>query len=400
LRIVFLNPSGDLGGAEIALLELLAVVRAARPSWTLHLIASAEGPLIERALLLGVTATALPFPRELARLGEWGRRGAIARRIQLAAGVCRAALATMSYRARLRRELESLQPRILHTNGLKMHLLGARARPRDCALLWHLHDYPRARPFTAKLLRAHVRYCDAVLANSNSVAAQARALFGDSAKLQTLHNAIDLERFRPNGDVLDLDAMAGLPAAPPGSVKVGLIGTFARWKGHEVFLKALTQLLAPVPVRGYVIGEPIYETAASQYSLNELRNLAASLGLARSVGFTGRTDDVPAAIRALDIVVHASTEREPFGLVIAEAMACGRPVVVSRAGGAAEIATAGAVFHAPGNASDLASSLSELINDPAKREALGAAGRKAAERQFSRQKLAETLIPIYEKLAA
>jgi glycosyltransferase involved in cell wall biosynthesis len=319
--------------------------------------------------------------------------------MQLAAGVCRAALPTLRYRARLRRELESLQPRILHTNGLKMHLLGARARPRDCSLLWHLHDYPRARPFTARLLRAHVQQCDAILANSNSVAAQARTLFGDSASVQTLHNAVDLERFRPDGDVLDLDALAGLPAAQPGSVKVGLVGSFARWKGHQVFLQALTQLSVPVPVRGYVIGEPIYETAASQYSLNELRNLAASLGLARSVGFTGRTDDVPAAMRALDIVVHASTEREPFGLVIAEAMACGRPLVVSRAGGAAEIATDGAVFHAPGNASDLASSLSGLIKDPARRAALGAAGRKAAERQFSRQRLAETLIPIYEKLA-
>ena len=59
----------------------------------------------------------------------------------------------------------------------------------------------------------------------------------------------------------------------------------------------------------------------------------AGLSVAVSVGFTGRIDDVPAALRALDIVVHASVEPEPFGLVIAEAMACGRPVVVSRAGG-------------------------------------------------------------------
>lgn len=400
MRIVFLNPSGELGGAEIALLELLAAVRTARPSWTLDLIASAEGPLIDRAQPLGVAAKALPFPRELARLGEWGRRGAIARRLHLAAGVCRAALPTLHYCARLRRELQSLQPEILHTNGLKMHLLGARARPRGAALLWHLHDYPRARPFTAKLLRAHAQHCEAILANSNSVAAQARALFGRATTLHTLYNAIDLERFRPDGDLLDLDAISGLPAAAPGTVKVGLVGTFARWKGHQVFLKALTQLSASAPVRGYIIGAPIYETEGSQYSLEDLRNLAVSLGLARSVGFTGRTDDVPGAIRALDIVVHASTEREPFGLVIAEAMACGRPVVVSRAGGAAEIATEGAVFHAPGNAVDLASTLSALINDPARRAALGAAGRKAAERQFSRQRLADTLIPIYEKLAS
>ena len=46
-------------------------------------------------------------------------------------------------------------------------------------------------------------------------------------------------------------------------------------------------------------------------------------------------------MRALDVVVHASTQPEPFGLVIAEAMACGRAVVVSSGGGAAEIVTPG-----------------------------------------------------------
>ena len=79
----------------------------------------------------------------------------------------------------------------------------------------------------------------------------------------------------------------------------------------------------------------------------ELREMASRSASDGNVGFTGHVDDVPAALRALDIVVHASVEPEPFGLVIAEAMACGRPLIVSRAGGAAEIAQAGAVFHSP-----------------------------------------------------
>jgi glycosyltransferase involved in cell wall biosynthesis len=101
----------------------------------------------------------------------------------------------------------------------------------------------------------------------------------------------------------------------------------------------------------------------------------------------------------LDIVVHASTEPEPFGLVIAEAMACGRPIIVSRAGGAAEIAQAGALFHRPGDAVDLAARMSELIADPALRQSLGAAGREAAQRLFSRSRLADSLVAVYEALA-
>ena len=55
------------------------------------------------------------------------------------------------------------------------------------------------------------------------------------------------------------------------------------------------------------------------------------------VGFTGHVADVPAALRSLDIVVHASTAPEPFGMVIAEGMASRRAVVAARGGGAAEL---------------------------------------------------------------
>ena len=91
---------------------------------------------------------------------------------------------------------------------------------------------------------------------------------------------------------------------------------------------------------------------------------------------------------SLDVIVHASVEPEPFGLVIAEAMACGRPVIVSRAGGAAEIAQAGAVFHTPGNAGELAERMTQLVNEPTLRGALSKAGRAAAEQLFSRRRLA------------
>ena len=399
MRIVFLNPSGALGGAETALLELLEAVREARPGWTLHLIASAAGPLVDRATRLGIPSNALPFPDSLARLGEWGRRGSSAARVQLGAALCAAAIPAMRYASRLRHQLDAFQPDIVHTNGLKMHLLGARCRPRGARLVWHLHDYPDARPLTARLLRAQAHRCNEVLANSHSVAAHARELFGSTVPVRTVYNAVDLDRFQPAGPALDLDALSGLAPLAEGGLRVGLVGTFARWKGHAVFLEALSRLRAAVPVRGYVIGAPIYETDASQFSLDELRALAGRFGLAGpAVGFTGRIDDVPAALRALDIVVHASVEPEPFGLAIAEAMACGRPVVVSRAGGAEEIAEAGALFHQPGDAGGLAQCLSQLVADSALRTSLGAAGRAAAVRLFGRGRLADTLVPIYESL--
>jgi glycosyltransferase involved in cell wall biosynthesis len=399
VRIVFLNPSGELGGAETALLEMLAALREARPGWTLGLVATAEGPLLERAAQLGVSSDSLIFPPQLASLGEWGRRGSLLASAQLSAAVFGAAPAAFAYASRLRRHLTAWRPDIVHTNGLKMHLLGAHCRPAASKLLWHLHDYPGTRPLTAALLRTQAHRCSEIVANSESVALATRQLLGPKISVHTVHNAVDLERFRPDGVSVDLDKLAGLPPLAPGGIRIGLVGTFARWKGHDVFLKALSQMRGPKPVRGYVIGGPIYETDASQFSSAEVRKMAATYGLNGSVGFTGRIADVPAALRALDVVVHASTEPEPFGLVIAEAMACGRPIVVSRAGGAAEIAEAGALFHTPGNVAELAERLSQLVSDGAMRASLGDAGRAAAVRLFGRARLAGTLIPIYESLA-
>jgi glycosyltransferase involved in cell wall biosynthesis len=396
VRIVFLNPGGELGGAETALLELLAAVREARPLWTLNLIAAAPGPLVDRAAALGIPSSSLPFPPSLARLGEWGRRGSITNRVLLGAAVARAALPVLSYASQLKRRLSELEPDIVHTNGLKMHLLGARCRPGGAKVVWHLHDYPDARPLTAALLGLNAGDCSAVVANSESVAARARHALTGVSSIHTVHNAVDLDRFNPDGAALDLDALAGLAPMPRGGIRIGLVGTFAKWKGHDVFLNALARVRTPIPVRGYVIGDSIYRTDGSQHSISALRGMATSIGLNGNIGFTGQVADVPAALRALDIIVHASVEPEPFGLVIAEAMACGRPVIVSRAGGAEEIAQAGAVFHTPGNVDELADRMTRLVSEPNLRGALSRAGRAAAAELFSRRRLVESLIPVYE----
>jgi len=221
-------------------------------------------------------------------------------------------------------------------------------------------------------------------------------------KVVPVHNAVDLERFCPTGDRADLDALAGLAPAPAGTVRVGLLGTFARWKGHDAFLRAVAQLPRALPVRAYIIGDALYDTDGSQYSRSELRRLVDSLDLADRVGFTGFVRRPETALRALDIVVHASTSPEPFGLVIAEAMACGRAVIVSRGGGAAELVTddRDALTHTPGDIGELTACIAALAADPERRARLGAAGRRTAERDFDHARLARDLVPVYQSVTA
>jgi glycosyltransferase involved in cell wall biosynthesis len=167
-------------------------------------------------------------------------------------------------------------------------------------------------------------------------------------------------------------------------------------------LRALSLLPASLRIRAYVVGGALYQTEGSEFRRVDLRALAAELGIANKVGFADFVDQPAAAMRALDIVVHASTEPEPFGRVIGEAMACGRAVIASDAAGAVELLTAGvdALTHPPGDASVLAERIATLAANPDLRASLGKRGRLIAERRFDRGRPARQMIPIYRALTS
>jgi glycosyltransferase involved in cell wall biosynthesis len=395
MRILYLNPCGQMGGAETSLVALLASVREARPDWELYLALGEDGPLVEQARRMGVRVLVIPFPRAIARLGDTGQR-----RFAVVGTLLASLGSTAAYARRLHKLIRTIEPAVIHSTGFKMHLLSSLVRPRKTALIWHMHDYAGTRPLMGRLLRPLEHRCDRMIANSKSVAADLATLY-PAVPLNTIYNAIDCRRFSPDGETLDLDCAAGLPPAPPGTVRVGLIATFARWKGHEVFLRALASVPGEVGIRGYVIGGPIYQTGGSQYSLDELERAAEQLGVRERVGFTGFLENPAAAMRSLDIIVHASTRPEPFGMVIIEGMACGKAVIASQAGGADELFVDGvnAVGHAPGDHRQLAQQMERLARDEQLRLRLGRAARACAEQGFQGRRLAGELLPLYQQIA-
>ena len=360
-----------------------------------------EGPLLDRVRALGVQTRLLPLPIRLARLGEAGSGQAAGhfKQVQLIGRVTRSAPGALGYTRRLRRLLGQLRPSIIHSNGLKTNLLAGLARPSSCPLVWHIHDYLSGRPVTAWLLRRRERSCNLVLVNSRSVGADVIEAGLGRSKVVCLYNAIDQTRFSPTGPTLDLDALSGMPPSPRGVVRVGIVATFARWKGHETFLQALAKMPADLAIRGYVVGDAIYATEGSQYRLQDLRSRARNLGLESRVGFTGFVSEPAAAMRALDIVVHASTEPEPFGLAIVEAMACGKAVIVSEGGGSGEIIETNvtALSCRPGDSTYLPAQIQRLAVDELRRGQLGTAAVVAA-RRFSRERLVKELLPLYRGL--
>ena len=395
MRLLFLASTGEVGGAEAVILDVLAGLRRARPSWRLELIVPSSGPLERQARELGVTVRVLPWGARVDRLGDTlaSRR----RAVSIALRMIEATPAIVAYLFGLGRALREARPDLVHSHGFKMNLLATWARPSAVPLVLHLHDYIGNRPVASRLVRLHRPRRAVGAAISRSIADDAERAFAGAMPIRVVYNGIDTTRWSPDGPRADLDALAGLPSAPRDTIRVGLVATMARWKGHEVFLEAMALLRRRKNLRGYVVGGSIYRTDRSQHSIDELRDRAAGAGLGDSVGFTGFVDDSAAAMRALDIVVHASTRPEPFGRVIVEGMATGRAVISTAIGGAAELIEPGrtAIAVTPGNAASLAAAIDDLVDDGLKRERLGVEGRARVQRCFTTASMIDSLLAVY-----
>jgi glycosyltransferase involved in cell wall biosynthesis len=398
MRILYLNPGAEMGGAETALTELLAGLRQEQPDWTLQLLVGSRGPLLEEAAKLGVRTEVLEMPGPLSQAGDSAfhtaaKGGAVLR-------VLRAMPAFYNYGRALASRVKSFEPHIIHATGFKMQVLAALFAQQTGQILWHIHDYVGWRPLTSRLLRVLAGRCAGALANSDSVLEDLNRQCPGLPWTKRLYNAVDSATLN-SGEAWDLDAEAGAPPPPPGVVRIGLVATYAKWKGHETFLDALSRLPSDLPWRGYIVGGAIYKTAGSQHTAAELSKAIGARRLEDRVFLTGFLQRRGAIMRGLDVVVHSSTKPEPFGMVVVEGMACGRAVVASRGGGAAELFEEGvtALGHQPGDSADLARAIRHLLERPELRRALGERARIYADCNFNRLLLAKQLTEAYWRAA-
>jgi glycosyltransferase involved in cell wall biosynthesis len=401
MRIAFLSPAAALGGAERCLVDLVVSLRRHAPQASIAVVAGVTGPLLDLARDAGADVHVVPMPAALARAGDsaasGGRRGALPALARAAA----ASLAAAAHARELSRALARLRPSVVHSNGMKHHVLGALARRAGAPLVWHLRDLVTPRPVMARALRLARRGAAGAIAISDAVREDLAAAVPGLACAR-VYDGIDVDAFSPGPeDPALLDRLAGR-SPPQGAVlRVGLVATYARWKGQDVFIDAIARLPrdARSRARFYVVGGPIYDSVGSQFGEAELRERAALAGVAAEVGFVPFLPDPARAFRALDVAVHASIRREPFGRTIAEAMACGTPVVAARGAGAGELlGGAHAVEFDGGDPASLASALERLLADGALRERLAREGRSIAVARFSRDRLGPELLAAYRAL--
>ena len=172
-------------------------------------------------------------------------------------------------------------------------------------------------------------------------------------RVTTIYNGVDTQRFRTDGD----------RCTKNGVLTIVFVGQLIPEKGVDLLIEAVRRISARSDQRLFL------KVAGEGHLRSALERLAAEV-LPGQVEFLGQVVDVPTLFRSADLAVFPSRWQEAFGFVVAEAMACGIPVIASDAGGIPEVmghdGRAGLVFR-NGDADDLERQIRFLILDPKRR---------------------------------
>ena len=291
---------------------------------------------------------------------------------------------------RVVRSLRQLEPEaaigFLPVQSVLLSLLQRPARVPRVVWSFRSSDHLRADP----LLRTIVRIASvlsgtphAIIVNSLAGARSLRRAGFDPDRLVLVPNGIDVERFRPAPDRERARSALGLPRH---ATVIGVVARLDPPKDHPTILRAAALLAARRPdVVWALVGEGPKPYAA------QLRALASELGLDHRVQWLGERGDMPQVYPAFDLLALGST-REGFPNVVAEAMACGVPCVVTEAGDAPVIVGDTGRAVPVGRPDLLAEACDRLLSEDL--EALGRAARQRVVERYNVASMVERTIQV------
>jgi len=373
-KILFVDHTAVMGGAELSLLDLATAYAA-----TSKVLLFEDGTLRKRLKQQGVNVEVDRASEAMLKLKASGGLNSlasipelwrIAGRVSRAASDCDAIVA----------------------NSQKSFVTAALATLRNSPpVIWHLRDILTARHFSRVNRRVAVflanRFASRVIVNSHATARAFVAAGGRKELCQVVYNGFKSEKFDlvTKDETMRVRSQLSIGNAP----LVGLFSRLSYWKGQHILLEALKKL---PEVHVILVGEALF---GEQEYVSQLKELANVPELAQRVHWLGFRDDVPILMKTCNLVVHTSTEPEPFGRVIVEGQLAQKPVIASAAGGALELIEDGVngCLFSPGDSLALSESIAKIIDDPSFAESLAQRGYQDAKQNFA----LETILQSFEK---
>jgi len=370
IRILIVIGALDVGGAETHLAQVLPRLVTDGFEIAVHTL-TGRGALAAPLGAAGVRVVAPPGSEAGAKAGGFIGRGLRALRAGLS----------------LARFIRGWRPDVVHFFLPESYLVGApiallASNAKRVMSRRSLNDYQTKHPLLAKFERALHKRMDAVLGNSAAVTAQLIAEGAPRDRVHLIRNGIDLARFANPKP---------LPR-PAEKVVIACVANLIPYKGHADLIDALAQ----------VPREPAWELwcAGRDDGIGAaLQARAQAAGIGDRVKLLGARNDVPDLLAAADLAVLASHE-EGFPNAVLEAMAAGRAVVGTRAGGIPEAIDDGktGLIVPPRDPAALGAALAQLIADAPLRTAMGEAGRARVEGEFSLEACAAAYAVFYRAI--
>jgi len=375
-RILFLNHTSKISGAEHSLLDL--VEHLDRGRFTPLVAAPPDGPLGRELEARGVRVHLMCLRRLKRTINPLRLAGYAAARFWCA--------------FQLKRLIHSHDVQLVHANSTTAHVFGGlAARWSGVPAIWHVRDLRPLGPFRRYLANDAAK----IIAISQAVRGAVLDEQATGAKVEVVPNGVDPRVFRP--DLSGEEWRRRLGVGPEQSL-VGMVAQLVPWKRHRAFLRAAAEVARYQPQAHFVIigtdlfgDHPGYE--------GDLKDHCRQLGIRDRVSFAGYVRPVAPLIAALDLLVLPS-DQEPFGRVLIEAMACGKPVIAMASAGPLEIVEEGVTGYLipPVDILTMASAIRTLVADRERAARLGQAGRRRVLEQFTIQHTVRRIERIYEEL--
>ncbi|MGI8970526.1 MAG: glycosyltransferase family 4 protein, partial [Dehalococcoidia bacterium] len=249
------------------------------------------------------------------------------------------------------------------------------------------YDFTRPGQAPPLFMRLGLETPHAVVANSTAAAAAIEERGPRRARMRVVHNGLDLAALR---------AAAFSPLtthhSPLTTPVLALVGSMIPRKNVPMFLRVIRRLSGRYPaIEGWLIGEGPERAAVEA--------LAGEMGVTKHVRFWGRQANVPRLLTGVEVLCHCA-HSEGLSNAIMEASALGLPVVVTRSGGTAEIVEDGVTGFTVDLDDDaaMASHVGRLLADTDLRMAMGEAGRRKMEREFSLERMVRDMTAVYHGL--
>jgi glycosyltransferase involved in cell wall biosynthesis len=361
LKILFVHHNSSKGGAELSLVDLTSNL-----SDEIHPVSAVpNGPLSQSLESRKIPTFIVPM-RPLVKSvnpAYWLMTGFNCLRIVFELiGICR-----------------KEKVKVIHANSLTACIYAAPVSFLcRIPLIWHERDLAR-HPFLTPII---AKFAKRIIAISNAVAENLKLELGVNKKIRMIYNGIDVERFH-HTEPAGVPAFPGLPA---GKKIVLMAAQFVRWKRHNDFIIMASYVREKNPDAFFVLAGD-REIQAQQKYVRELESSIVEKGLKDHFAWTGYVVDMPGLLQNADCVVLPA-EREPFGRIVAEAMAAGKPVVSVNSGAIPEIIednVSGFVCE-PGDCRAMAEAVCRLLRDGELSRKIGENGYLRISQKFSIQR--------------